>query len=127
MVWLRGLKTKVECHRHLGVHPDALGIAMLRQDGRLVPCRDVRLQRDACPKEIRVANSAALESLAVAESSASGREPVLAARTAEPMALPNPMNSTRQVAYRLEFLKESWMPDAEPERMVSQRLPAASR
>jgi hypothetical protein len=127
MVLLRGLKMKVECRRHLGVHRDALGIATLRLDDRLVPCRDVRLRRGACPTEIHVASSAALESLAAAEFSASGRERVSAARRAELTALPKQMNSTRQVVHRLEFLKESWMPGAEPERMVSQRLLAASR
>jgi hypothetical protein len=127
MVLRQGLKMKDGCRRHLGVHLDAPGIAKLRLDDRLAPRRDVQLRRDACPTEIHVANLAALESLAVAESSASGREPVSAARPAELLALPKQMKPTRRVACRLEFLRESWMPDAEPEPMVSQRLPAASR
>ena len=100
---------------------------MLRLDDRLVPCRDVRQRRGACLQEIRVAHSAGLESLGVAESSASAREPASAERKDAPLASPRQMDLTQKIARRLEFLMESWTPGAEAEQLELQRSPVSLR
>jgi hypothetical protein len=117
----RRLKMWVECRRYLGVHRDAPESAMPHLHDRPVPCRGVRPRRDACLQEIRVAHSAALESSAVAESSASVRELASAERKAELLALQREMSPTPQGARRWECANECWPLDV---RRARRALPA---
>src|SRR5271167_371578 len=110
------------CRRYLGVRPDELETAMLRRRDRLTLRRDVRLQRGACLKEVRVARPAAPESLGAAESWASGREPVSAERQPGPMEMLKLTDLPWQAAYRLESSMESLTPGARRARPVAQRL-----